>query len=248
MGDYHRTAPIETFTASPTDRHPTELALLRGARLVTANETEDGRAWAESRIKALTGGDRVAARYMRQDFFEYDPQFKLLIAGNHRPRLRSADEAIGRRMHMVPFGVTIPERERDLELAQKLKSEWPGILSWMIAGCRAWQQQGLASPVSVTAATRDYLESEDALHIWIEECCRRGAELWTAVRDLFNSYKIWAEASGEHVGTKRQFSQRLEAHGFRPVRRDNRGFAGLTIYRASEPNGRDQDLIWRPPM
>jgi putative DNA primase/helicase len=83
--DYHRTAPIETFTAATGERHPTDLAGLRGARLVTAIETEEGRRWAESKIKALTGGDRIAARFMRQDFFEYTPQFKLMIAGNHKP-------------------------------------------------------------------------------------------------------------------------------------------------------------------
>ena len=107
-GDYHRTAPIETFTASNSDRHPTDLAGLRGARLVTAIETEEGRRWAESKIKALTGGDQIAARFMRQDFFEYAPQFKLVIAGNHKPGLRTVDEAIRRRFHLVPFTVTIP--------------------------------------------------------------------------------------------------------------------------------------------
>ncbi len=88
------TAPMETFIASNNDRHPTDLAGLRGARLVTANETEEGRRWAESQIKALTGGDKIAARFMRQDFFEFMPQFKLLIAGNHKPALRGVDEAI----------------------------------------------------------------------------------------------------------------------------------------------------------
>ena len=109
LGDYHRTAPIEAFVASSGDRHPTELAGLRGARLVTAIETEEGRRWAEAKIKALTGGDRIAARFMRQDFFEFDPQFKLLIAGNHRPGLRSVDEFIRRRFHLIPFDVTILE-------------------------------------------------------------------------------------------------------------------------------------------
>ena len=93
LGDYHRTAPMEVFIASQSDRHPTELAMLRGARLVSAIETEEGRRWAESRIKALTGGDPIAARFMRQDYFEYQPQFKLLIAGNHKPSLRNVDEA-----------------------------------------------------------------------------------------------------------------------------------------------------------
>ena len=125
MGNYHRSAPIETLTASSSDRHPTDLAGLRGARLVTAVETEEGRRWAESKIKALTGGDMIAARFMRQDFFEYTPQFKLMIAGNHKPGLRSVDEAIRRRFHLIPFTVTIPPEERDLELGDKLKGECP---------------------------------------------------------------------------------------------------------------------------
>jgi putative DNA primase/helicase len=92
VGEYHRVAPIETFTASNTERHTTELAGLRGARLVTAIKTEEGRRWNESKMKALTGGDAISTRFMRQDFFHYTPQFKLIIAGNHKPGLRSVDE------------------------------------------------------------------------------------------------------------------------------------------------------------
>ena len=116
MGDYACTAPMETFAATSGERHPTDLAMLRGARLVTAQETEQGRRWAEAKIKALTGGDPISARFMRQDFFTFKPQFKLFIAGNHRPGLSGVDEAIRRRMHLVPFNVTIPEEDRDLEL------------------------------------------------------------------------------------------------------------------------------------
>ena len=131
IGDYCRIAPIETFTAASGERHPTDLAGLRGARLVTAIETEEGRRWAESKIKALTGGDKITARFMRQDFFEYTPQFKLLIAGNHKPGLRSVDEAIRRRLHLIPFTITIPAEERDPELSDKLKAEASAILNWM---------------------------------------------------------------------------------------------------------------------
>ena len=100
MGDYAAVASMETFTASQGERHPTDLAMLRGARLVTAQETEEGRRWAESRIKALTGGDPITARFMRQDFFTFTPQFKLFIAGNHKPGLRSVNEAIRRRLNL----------------------------------------------------------------------------------------------------------------------------------------------------
>jgi putative DNA primase/helicase len=130
FGDYHVSAPIETLTVSNQDRHPTELARLRGARLVTSMETEEGRRWAESRIKQLTGDDPVPARFMRQDFFEYRPNFKLDISGNHKPSLRSVDEAIRRRFNLLPFAVTIPPEERDPELGGSSRAScrafWPG--------------------------------------------------------------------------------------------------------------------------
>jgi putative DNA primase/helicase len=234
MGDYHRIAPIETFTASNTERHPTELAGLRGARLVTAVETEEGRRWAESRIKALTGGDKIAARFMRQDFFEFTPQFKLVIAGNHKPGLRSVDEAIRRRFNLVPFNVTIPAEERDPKLREKLKAEWPGILRWLIDGCLAWQRQGLSPPAVVRDATSAYLDAEDALSTWIEECCNRDIDAWTTSTELFGSWKAWAESNGEFVGSPKRFAQNLEARSFQPVRKmRGRGFQGLSINRSA---------------
>jgi putative DNA primase/helicase len=232
MGDYHKTSPIETFVASVVERHPTDLAGLRGARLVTAVETEEGRRWAESKIKALTGGDPIAARFMRQDFFEFTPQFKLVIAGNHKPGLRSVDEAIRRRLHLVPFAVTIPPDERDPDLSEKLRAEWPGILQWMIDGCRQWQERGLDPPTAVRAATAAYLESEDAFTAWIDEACDREPDAWESSSDLFASRKAWAEKAGEPVGSLKRFSQQLEAKGFVPMRRSyGRGFVGLRLRR-----------------
>lgn len=230
MGDYHRTAPIETFTASSGDRHPTDLARLRGSRLVTAVETEEGRRWAESRIKQLTGGDTVAARFMRQDFFEFTPQFKLIIAGNHKPGLRTVDEAIRRRFHLLPFRVTIPAAERDLQLKDKLREEWPGILAWAIRGCLEWQQQGLAPPAAVVNATAVYLEAEDAIATWLEECCERDPQAWEASSMLFGSWKGWAENAEEFVGSTKRFVQLLEGRGFQPKKtRVARGFEGLRL-------------------
>jgi putative DNA primase/helicase len=235
LSEYHRTAPIETFTASWGDRHPTELAGLLGARLVTAIETEEGRRWAESRIKALTGGDKIAARFMRQDFFEFTPQFKLLVAGNHKPGLRSVDEAMRRRMHMLPFTVTIPPAERDPDLTEKFKTEWSGILQWMIEGCLEWQRHGLQPPDAVTAATAEYLHAEDAVARWVDECCILDPQAWESVGELYLSYRRWADSAGEYVSTKKQFSQNLEARGYRYQRKDTgRGFAGLRLPLPSE--------------
>jgi putative DNA primase/helicase len=163
FGTYRTTAPIDTFTVTNSTSHPTDLAGLMGARLVTAVETEEGRPWAESKIKALTGGDEISARFMRQDFFSFTPTFKLMIAGNHKPRLRSVDEAMRRRFHLIPFAVTIPKADRDIDLVGKLKAEWPAILRWMIDGCMIWQKMGLAPPQAVIDATNKYLESEDAI-------------------------------------------------------------------------------------
>lgn len=214
LGDYAAVAPIEAFTASPFDRHPTEIARLQGTRLVTAVETEKDRAWAEAKIKNLTGGDRVTARFMRQDFFEYLPQFKLVVAGNHKPPLRNVDEAIRRRVYLVPFTVTIPPSERDPELVEKLKAEWPGILRWMMDGCREWQRIGLQPPAVVTAATEAYFRAEDAIGSWIAECCIVEKQREERSSDLFTSWKGWAERAGETVGSQKNLTQSLEARGF----------------------------------
>lgn len=230
VGDYHRTAAVETFTASNHDRHPTDLAALQGARLVTAVETEEGRRWAESRIKSLTGGDKIAARFMRQDFFEFTPQFKLIIAGNHKPGLRSVDEAIRRRFNLIPFTVTIPPQERDETLPDRLRAELPGILAWMIQGCADWLEHGLAPPEVVTAATAAYLEGEDAIGAWLEEVAVRDPNAWERSADLFASWASWGAKTGEHVGSQIRFGQKLEAHGIIPARHNSaRGYLGLRL-------------------
>ncbi len=230
MGDYSTTAPIATFLDSKNEQHPTDLAGLRGVRLVTAIEAEDGRRWAESKIKSLTGGDRIAARFMRQDFFEFIPQFKLLIGGNHKPGLRTVDEAIRRRLNLVPFTVTIPAPERDLELGEKLREEWGGILQWMIEGCLAWQREGLNAPAVVQQATADYLAAEDALGRWLEECCEKNNASRTQVSVLFENWRSWCERNQEHGGSQKWFSENLASRGLaRHKTRTGRVFAGIGL-------------------
>jgi putative DNA primase/helicase len=230
LGDYSRTAPMSSFTASTAEQHPTDLAGLRGARFVTAIETEEGTRWAESKIKSLTGGDRISARLMRCDFFEFTPDFKLVIAGNHKPSLRSVDEAIRRRLHLVPFAVTIPDKERDATLKEKLRKEFPGILAWAIQGCLEWQRQGLNPPSAVREATADYLAAEDALGRWIEDRCVTGKGSWTAAGLLFTNYCRWCDETGEQQGSQKRFTQQLEAHGFERRRTSRaKGFAGIAL-------------------
>ena len=128
LGDYHKAAHPETFVVTMGYRHPTNLAMLRGARLVTVNEIEEGRRWAEAKIKSMTGGDTISARFRHRHFFQYQPQFKLMVAGNHKPTLQSVDEAVKRRMNLIPFTVTIPTDKRGPQLTEKLRAERPGIL------------------------------------------------------------------------------------------------------------------------
>lgn len=215
--------------ASHTDRHPTDLAGLMGARLVTATETEDGRRWAESRIKQLTGGDRISARFMRQDFFDFKPQFKLVIAGNHKPSFRSVVEAMRRRLYLVPFTVTIPPDQRDGHLADRLCAEWGGILNWAIAGLAELQRQGLNPPAIVRQATEEYLTAEDVLGQWLETRCER-ASARTPVDRLYADWKQFCDEAGEHAGTKKSFSQLLEDRGYQRYRTGrDRGFIGLLL-------------------
>jgi putative DNA primase/helicase len=215
MGDYAQPTPIETLTESKNDRHPTELACMRGARLVSSSETERGRAWAESRIKLLTGGDPIQARFMRGDFFQFQPQFKLIIFGNNKPTLRSVDPAIRRRMNLIPFEVKIPDGERDRKLDEKLVAEWPGILQWAIDGCLAWQRDGLNPPKVVLDATAIYLAGEDKMGRYLEDRCLEDKTMSTNSTTMFRDFKAWCEETGERLMSHRRFTQALEERGIK---------------------------------
>ena len=242
FNNYAATAPMETFTESRHDRHPTDLAMLRGARLVVAQETEQGRRWAQSRIKSLTGGDPVTARFMRQDFFSYVPKFKLLIAGNAKPKLDTVDEAMRRRFHIIPFTVQIPVADRDKMLVETLKAEWPGILKWAIEGAREYRRVGLSPPSIVTEATESYLESQDVFSEWLDTECEQGENYWARPATLFNSWKYFAKSAHERVGRQVEFTERMEAAGYRQDRDNARGRHWVGI----QPK-RDLDVsAWQP--
>jgi putative DNA primase/helicase len=233
FGEYATVADMNTFLASNSERHPTDLAKLAGARLVVAQETQRGRRWDETKIKALTGGDKITARFMRQDYFDYEPTFKLLIAGNHKPRLGSVDEAMRRRLLLVPFTVQIPPAERDPELARKLEPEWPAILRWCIDGCLEWQRIGLSPPAVVCEATESYLADQDNMGQWLEERTHDGGQFaFTLTSTLFASWKAWCEDRNLKPGSASALSEALADRGFAKKREPGtgrRGFAGLTI-------------------
>ena len=238
LGDYATNAPMDTFMETRTDRHPTDMAGLRGARFVAAIETEQGKRWAESKLKNLTGGDKISARFMRQDFFEFFPQFKLFVAGNHKPAIRNIDEAMKRRLHLIPFTITVPPERRDKNLQQKLLAERDGILAWAVQGCLDWQRHGrLKPPQRVVDATEEYFEAEDALGRWLDERCVRETCAKSLTAELFNDWKQWAEAAGEFVGAQRRFSDQLITRGLEKWRNGMgvRGCQGIGLKHPSIP-------------
>jgi putative DNA primase/helicase len=236
LGDYAITAPMEMFLTSNVDRHPTEIAKLKGARLVVAHETQKGRRWDEAKIKNLTGGDTLTGRFMRGDFFDFKPTHKLMIAGNHKPTLRSVDEAIRRRFLIVPFTVCIPEEERDPQLADKLKAEWPAILRWIIDGCLEWRRDGLKVPDIVCQATDDYLADQDTLAQWAGEWITADPRAFATTRALFQSWKHWCDERNLAAGTETAFADSLKDRGHEHDRKKiGRGFKGIALRASNEP-------------
>jgi putative DNA primase/helicase len=161
LGDYAHRTSSETFLIKKSGGIPNDVAALRGARLVGAVEVESGRRLAEVLIKEMTGGDRISARFLHAEWFDFKPEFKIFLAANHKPVIRGTDHAIWRRIHLIPFNVQIPKPEQDRDLPEKLKAELPGILNWALEGCQMWQLYGLEPPAEVQAATQDYREEMD---------------------------------------------------------------------------------------
>ncbi|MFO1352331.1 MAG: phage/plasmid primase, P4 family [Gammaproteobacteria bacterium] len=212
--EYARMAAPDLLIARKHDRHPTELADLRGARLVVSVETGEGRRLDENRVKQLTGGDTMKGRLMRQDFFEFDPTFKLLLATNHKPAIKGTDHAIWRRVHLVPFAKVFTKEERDEGLKDKLLAELPGILNWCVQGCLAWQRQGLAPPDEVIAATADYRKEMDVIQNFLGDCCVIQPGLKVAKAEFYRAYTRWCDDNGEHPMSQRDLSRRMQDRGF----------------------------------
>ena len=193
LGDYAGEAPPDLLVARQHDQHPTELADLCGRRMIIASETEEGARLRIQLIKRLTGNARIKARFIRQDYFEFARTHKLILVTNNCPSVREATNAVWRRLLLVPFEVTIPIEEQDRTLLRKLKSEWAGILNWAIAGCLAWQGEGLKPPAAVNDATAEYRTEQDALSDFLSECCilHDGAVVSRAA--VSAAYGNWAE-------------------------------------------------------
>jgi len=222
-GGYSQHTPTETLLVRRSDTIPNDVARLHGARLVTAVEAECNRTLAEALVKQLTGGDKIAARFLHGEFFEFAPTFKLFLAVNQKPVIKGTDHAIWRRVRLIPFDVTIPEDEQDKTLPEKLEAERPGILRWMVGGCLAWQQEGLEPPEAVMAATADYRDEMDTVGAFIDECCIREPEAETPSRRLYERYTEWCAERGEKPISRPDFGSRLAEKGFKPGRTKAKG-------------------------
>lgn len=214
MGDYAKAADFSTFAVSQGEKIPNDLARLVGARFVRTSELESGKRLAEETIKRLTGGEPILARFMRQEFFEFLPAFKLFIAANHKPVIRGRDKGIWRRIRLVPFLITVPDEQQDRDLPPKLQAELPGILAWAVRGCLDWQRQGLSVPTAVVSATKEYNEEQDVLADFLADFCVEKPTAFVSNETLYAAYHSWCDTSGDKPVGKRTLLQMLADRGF----------------------------------
>jgi putative DNA primase/helicase len=216
--DYSGAANADFLLQRYGERHQTEIACLHGRRLVSCQETGEGRGLNEALAKWLTGGDRLQARRMREDPWEFQPTHKMLLSTNHRPSVRGTDDGIWRRLRLIPFTQTFQGKHEDTDLPNRLKKEAPGILAWCVRGCLEWIRGGERTPECVKVATASYRTAEDDVGTFIEECCVLGEGLRCKASDLYRSLVAWLEGRGEKKKiTQRSFGDRLTAKNIKPL-------------------------------
>jgi putative DNA primase/helicase len=214
LGDYAMRTPTETLLVKRAGGVPNDVARLKGARFVTASETEEGRRLAESLVKDLTGQDTISARFMWAEWFDFKPTHALHLSTNHKPEIRGTDAAIWRRIRLIPWAVTIPVAEQDKKLPEKLRGELPGVLAWIVRGCSEWLGEGLKAPEEVRQATRAYRAEMDVLAAFLADCCLRDEAEEAFAGELWGAWKRWCEETGEQVGTQKRFGGQLAERGF----------------------------------
>jgi putative DNA primase/helicase len=242
-GSYAATASASVFTEAGAKYHPTNLASLAASRLVIASETGEGETWNEQRIKSLTGGEPITARFMRQDPFSFVPTFKIVMSSNWKPTIRNVDPAIERRLHLVPcaFKPTRP----NLNLKADLLRELDAITAWAITGAIEWHLNGLTAPPVIAAATSDYLNSQDVIGGWLDAACEQSPTYAEPTSHLFVSFDKYCAANGERAGTAKRLSEALQKRGFELVKNmpgyyGKRGFTGVRL-KPSDQSDRVQE-------
>lgn len=244
MSDYAAKIRVETvMSRQQQDSIPNDIARLAGVRFVVGSEIERGKRLNESLIKDLTGQDVITARFLRKEFFDFRPVFKLWLYGNHKPIVRGTDHGIWRRIRLVPFTVQIPKDKQDKRLAEKLTAELPGILAWAVRGCLLWQQEGLQPPDEVAEATKSYKSEMDLLGTFIDECCVLNPLAKARKGDVFSEYQKWAKLSGYEPVGKIEFGRMLaERNGIQDAKESNGWkWIGLGLVDNKHDNKHDDD-------
>jgi putative DNA primase/helicase len=228
LGDYAIATPTETFMKKSGEQITNDIARLRGTRFVTTTEAEYGRRLSEPLIKQITGNDRMTARFLYGEFFNFVPTFKIFMATNHKPVIKGTDHGIWRRIKLIPFTTRIEDEKQDRHLEQKLMLEGPGILNWLIEGARRWCAEGLKTPNVIINATDEYRAEMDVIGNFLRECCAQQPELMIKARELFKCYQDWCDDHNEHAVSERFFGLRLKEMGFEQKRNnDGRYWRGV---------------------
>ena len=226
LGPFAVNIPMETLINRKSYAIPNDVARLKGARLAAAAETEDGQRLSEAKVKQMTGGDRLPARFLFKEFFDFVPQFKLMLALNHLPEITGGGYAIWRRLQVIPFSVTIPEGQRDRELLPKLRAELPGILAWAVRGYVEWRRIGLAPPDAVRNAVDRYRESSDVVGEFLEARTVSALSGQETKADLYRAFASWCEANVVEPMRKSSFGRRMVERGYK----DGRGSGGTRLW------------------
>jgi putative DNA primase/helicase len=201
LGDYATVTQTETFMKQSGDRISNDIARLRGTRFVTTTEAEQGRRLSEPLIKQITGNDKMTARFLYGEYFNFLPTFKIFMATNHKPVIKGTDYGIWRRIRLIPFTKTITPEKQDKDLQSKLLAEGPGILNWLLEGVRRWKTERLQTPPDISSATDEYREEMDAIGNFIRERCVQSPGASIKARELFRAYQEWC---GENNAPRKQ--------------------------------------------
>ena len=231
LGAHAMQTPTETLLVKRKGAIPNDVARLKGSRLVTASEAETNQKLAEGLIKQMTGQDTISARFLHKEWFDFSPTHKIYLATNHKPVINGTDDAIWRRIKLVPFEVTIPEQERDKKLLSKLENELSGILSWAVQGCLDWVQNGLGDPDEVKAATKEYKCEMDIIAQFINDCCLVNESSMATSKELYRAYEAWCEEAGDDAQPQRADVIKLKEKGFKSIKntRGRRGWEGIEL-------------------
>jgi putative DNA primase/helicase len=237
LGDYAKRTPAETLLSKRAGSIPNDIARLQGSRFVVASESDETRRLDEAIVKHLTGNERVTVRFMRAEWFEFNPAFTLWLATNHRPIITGTDDAIWDRIRLIHFSVRLAEEERDKTLLHRLHAELPGILAWAVQGCLDYQREGLKTSARVRSVTAEYRQEMDDVGQFLDDCCVFHANHSVPVAILYEAYRGWCALNGDVPMSKRQLGSRLRAQDFLPAKSNHtRLWRGLDLRSNHEPD------------